>query len=72
MFSSYKEQCNQKCILHHALQWPTEFDFFKAILTNFDFLMTFSYLPTECGKNFTISGLSFAYYYVKDTYYEGY
>ena len=53
------------------LHWPTKFDFFKAFLTNFDFLITYSYLTTECGTIFTLSGLSFAYYYVKDTYYEG-
>ena len=48
-----------------------KFDFFKAFLTNFDFLIFYSYLTTECGKIFTLAGLSFAYYYVKDNYYEG-
>jgi len=45
--------------------------FQSFFLTNFDFLMTYSYLTTDCGTIFTLSGLSFAYYYVKDTYYEG-
>ena len=35
------------------------------------FFITYSYLTTECGAIFTLSGLSFAYYFVKDTYYEG-
>ena len=49
----------------------TKFDFFKAFLTNFDSLITYSYLTTECGKILSLSGHSFTYYYVKDNCYEG-
>ena len=53
------------------LYWPTEFNFFKVFFTNFVFFITFSYFTTEYGKIFTLSGLSFAYYYVEDPYNEG-
>ena len=43
---------------------------FKVFLTNIDFLITYSYLTTECGNISTLSSLSFAYYYVKVTSYE--
>ena len=56
---------------NEQLHWPTKFDFFKVFLTNFDLLITYSYLTTECEKIFTLSGHSLAYYYVKDNYYEG-
>ena len=40
-------------------------------MTNFYFLINYEYLTTECGKIFTPSTLSCAYYYVKNIYYEG-
>ena len=61
---SYNSSLNQ-------LHWQTKFNFFKSFLIGFDLLITYSYLTTEYGKIFTLSGLSFANYYVKDTFYEG-
>ena len=40
-------------------------------MQTFDFLIVCSYLTTECGNIFTLPALSFAHYYVKDTYNEG-
>ena len=54
----------------YRLHWPINFYFFTVFFTQFDFLITYTYLSTECGKVFTLAGLSSAYYYGKDTNYE--
>ena len=33
-------------------------------------MIIYRYLTTECGKTFTLLPLTFADYYVKDTYYQ--
>ena len=45
--------------------------FSKGFLTKFGFLITYSYVTTERRKFFILSGLSCAYYYDKNAYYEG-
>ena len=57
--------------MHRKITLANKVLLFLVFLTNFYFLATYSYPPTKFGKISTLSALSFAYYYVKDTSSEG-
>ena len=56
--------------LQTSITLANKFSLFHSFLRKFEILIIFKYLTTEHEMNFIILALSFAYYCVKDTYYE--